>query len=342
MIKTRITDPQSIDRHRIEAILDSGRDPTIQFSAPGYDPALLQQVNALCAEFGERIEVRFYGHGSGEFDGDTLAHLPDICWLSVDCLGRITNPLRIAGLGRLKRLSFGVYDFDRPGFLAEIGVERLTRLSLGETHKRNFDLAPLAGCTVMETLYIEGHHRGGATIADLPLLRTLTLRAFPNRENLAFLSDAPALKHLTLVLGGRTSIEEFTHGSLEALAILRVRGLAELGGIARFSGLRRLQVEDQIQLKSIDLTGAGIERLWLYNCKTLGALPGLDTLTSLQEFRASLTALDLDALLHRDWPASLQALALFSGSQKWNDAARAEAERRGYADRLGTPIMAAT
>lgn len=340
MIETRVTDPQSIDRRRVEAVLDAGRTPTIQFSAPGYSPALLREINTLCAEFGERVEVRFYGHHSGEFDGDTLAHLPAVCRLSVDCLTRIANPLRLAALPRLAHLSFGVFDFDQPDFLATIGVDRLTTLSLGETRKRNFDLTPLARCARIETLSVEGHHRGAAAIGSLPMLRTLTLRAFPNRENLAFLCNASALRHLTLVLGGRSSIEEFTHSSLEALAILRVRGLAALGGIARFTGLRRLQVEDQIQLESIDLTGAGIERLWLYNCKRLGALAGLETLTALQEFRASLTALDLDALLHREWPVSLQALALFSGSEKWNDAARAEAERRGYADGLGVPIMA--
>lgn len=339
-IESRITDPRSIDRSLIAKIVESGRNPTIQFSAPGYDGALLRQVNAACAEFDARIEVRFYGHYSQAFDGDALVHLPDIRWLSVDCLTRIANPRRIAALPRLTRLSFGVHDFDEPDFVAAIGVERFTRLSLGETRKRNFDLAPLAGCGDLETLSIEGHHRNIAAIARLPRLRTLTLRAFPNREDLAFLCDAPALRHLTLVLGGRTSIEEFSHPALEALAILRVRGLAALGPIARFPGLRRLQVEDQIQLDAIDLAGAQLERLSLYNCKTLGALPGLETLAGLREFRASMTALDPDALLHREWPPTLQALALFSGNRKWNDHARAEAERRGYAERLKPPIMA--
>ncbi len=66
------------------------------------------------------------------------------------------------------------------------------------------------------------------------------------------------------------------------------------------------------------------------NCKSLEQIQGLETLEELVEFRAARTKLDLQALLERQWPQSVEVLALYSGSQKWNVAAREALNRRGY------------
>ena len=117
---------------------------------------------------------------------------------------------------------------------------------------------------------------------------------------------------------------------MESLHIGRVRELAGLGSLRRFPALRRLQVEDQLQLRQISLSGVRLRELLLTNCKNLQQLEGLDEQDKLTHFRASRTALDLDYLLKRDWAPAMQALALYSGSQKWNSAAREELDRRGY------------
>lgn len=334
-VEARISDPKSIDRRRVAEILDSGRTPTIQFSEADYRPGLLRDVNLLCAEFGERIEVRFFGHYSSRFDADALRDLPDAQWLSIDCLHHIANAQRIADLPKLTRLSFGVFEFDEPDFLATIGADRLTRLSVGETRKRNFDLAPLANCDRLTHLFVHGHTKHINTIGALPRLARLSLSACPKHQNLAFLSDAPALQSLRLLFGGRETIDEFSHPRLKQLAVIRVRGLETVGDLERFPNLRILQIEDQLQLRAIDLQGPPLERVWLFNCKNLASLKGIEHTTRLRELRASIGALTPDALLSTNWPVSLEAMALFTASRKRNAAIRAELDRRGYVDNLG-------
>jgi hypothetical protein len=274
--------------------------------------------------------VRFYGHYGEVFDAAVLAHLPDVQHLSVDCLTHIRNARRIGGLGRLKKLSFGVYRDDDTAILEAFPLEQLTELSLGDNLRKNLDLTPLARARNLTDLGVAGHTRGLAVIAGLPHLARLSLNAIAKRQDLAFLGDAPALRGLSLILGGRPSLDEFRHPGLTDLSIVRVQGLATLGDLGRFPSLTSLVVEDQIRLASLDLAGAALERLVLVNCKTLASVPGLVAQTRLRELRISRTDLDLDALLARDWPATMRVLGLYSGSARWNAAARAALDARGY------------
>jgi hypothetical protein len=107
------------------------------------------------------------------------------------------------------------------------------------------------------------------------------------------------------------------------------RALSTLGDLSRFPLLSALRVEDQLQLVRLDLTGASLERLWLYNCKGLADLPGLNRQERLREFRASVVALDMNALRDRDWPHTATSINLFSGNKKWNDDASAQLTGRG-------------
>jgi hypothetical protein len=337
MIEARITDPVTIEIDRIRTISESGCTPTIQFSKPGYTPELLQAVNRISAEFEDEIEVRFYGHYGGNFDASTLAELPDPRWVSIDCLTAITNEQQIAKLPLLNRLSFGVYRFDKPKFLETINLSQLKRLSLGETAKRNFDLGPLRRSLKLHTLWLEGHTNNVEVLFSLPALEKLTLRAFPKHKNLQFLSGAVGLRSLELILGGRSSFDEFSHAALEELSVIRVRGLETLGSLNRFPRLQRLQIEDQLQIQSIDLAGASLRKVLLLNCKGLTGVDGIESLSDLSELRVSRTKLDLELLAHRAWPPSLKILALYSGSRKWNDATRAMLDKRGYREFTSSP-----
>lgn len=326
----RITDPTSVSREELAAILARDCTPIVQFSRPGYTPELLRSLDALCADFGMRFQVRFYGHYREGFDAAALSHLPHVQWLLVDSLTRIENEDFLWHLPALERLSFGVFEFDRLDFLAGFALERFTGLTLGETRKRNLDLAPLTRCGCLTEFYINGHTRNIGAVAGLPKLTALHLRGIPKQQDLAFVGAVPGLRELSLFLGGRAAIDEISHAGLQSFHIVRVRGLASLGSLGRFPTLRRLQVEDQLQLRQISLSGARLHELLLINCKNLARIDGLDEQIELAHFRARRTALDLDHLVKRAWPPAMQVLALYSGSEKWNKATRQELDRRGY------------
>lgn len=258
-----------------------------------------------------------------------LRQLPEVQNLAVDCLARIENEDEIGRLPKRERLSFGVFELDRPDFLHSLDLGRLTRLTLSETRKRNIDLAPLAGCRSLTDLLVNGHAKGIGAIAALPALRKLTLSAYAKHNGLDFVEAMPALADLTLILGGRPNLDDLASANLASLQILRVRGVETLGDLARFPALTALRIEDQLQITDLDLSGANLERLWLLNCKNLATLHGLDGQKRLREFAASRVALDMDALRDRDWPASAQSVRLFTGKTKWNDATQALLAAKG-------------
>jgi hypothetical protein len=330
MDSRRINDPIAISPMELVDACAKNGPLVVQFSrADAYTPTILASLNEACALTKDRLQVRFYGHYGSHFDAAFLRHLPEVRDLALDCLTGIVNEDEVGRLHNLTRLSFGVFEFDRPDFFNTIEIDRLERLILIENRKRNFDLNPLARCRSVRELFINGHSKGIKAITGLPHLQKLSLGAYAKNNPLDFISDIPALKALTLILGGRADIDDMSSTTLETLQILRVRALSTLGDLSRFPLLSALRVEDQLQLVRLDLTGASLERLWLYNCKKLAELPGLDKQERLREFRASVVALDMNALRDRDWPQTAASISLFSGSKKWNDDASAQLTERG-------------
>jgi len=213
-------------------------------------------------------------------------------------------------------------------------LAQLTSLTLGENRKRNIDLAALEGGRFLKQLFIQGHAKNIDVVANLPSLQSLSLSAFAKTNRLDFIAPIATLRELMLILGGRADVDDLSSASLEILQIVRVRGLASFGDLARFPALTALRVEDQLQLTSLDLSGAQLERLWLYNCKKLAVLRGLELQSRLREFCASRVALDLDALRDRNWPPTMRSVSLYSGSKKWNDEVRTTLAARGLAEDL--------
>ena len=332
MIENRINDPSVVSSRDIQRILDGGRSPTVQFSRPGYSRRLLQSLNRLCIEFGAQLEVRFYGHYGADFDATALAELPDVRRLSIDCLEQISNENHLLRLACLEQLSFGVYRFDKPNFLGGFAFENLTELSLSGTAKGNFDLSPLINCRHLTDLFIQGHTKNIDVVATLRRLKSLRLSGMPKKLQLSFVNDVATLRSLSLLFGSRSTIDEISHGLLEDLNITWVRGLESLGPLRRFPKLRVLHVKDQLQLRSISVVDPPLRELSVINCKNLEEIMGLESQTRLEHFRASRTKLNLDALLARAWPKSMKILALYSGSEKWNRAAREILDSRGYAE----------
>ncbi|MBI3675999.1 MAG: hypothetical protein HY243_05220 [Proteobacteria bacterium] len=330
MISNRITDPQRVTARDIQLVLDQGSAPIVQFSTPGYSPELLRGLNQLCIEFGTDLELRFYGHYGDKFDAAALTYLPDVRSLSVDCLQQIANEDSLSRLSRLERLSFGVYRFNKSNFLQSLPLQHIRELSLSETELRNFDLAPLKNGARLTNLFIQGHTKNIDALAALPGLKVLSLSSMPARQELSLIKRIVKLQSLTLILGGRSTIHELSHDQLQSLEIIRVRGLESLGDLHRFPRLAQLHVEDQLQLRTIDLFGVQLRELFVHNCKNLNQITNLEKQSHLAHLRISRTKLDLDKLLANNWPEPMTVLALYSGSTTWNKKTRAILDQRGY------------
>ncbi len=333
MMENLIRNPEHVSKEQIESLLDRKLLPTIQFSKPGTSPLVLKAVNKLCALFRDKLEVRFYAHYSDVFDAAILKHLPEVRSLTINCLMDIVNEDEILSLSNLRKLRFGVYNFDRPAFLADLDLRRLTNLTLSENRKRNFDLAPLSECENLEQLMLEGHIKNIAALSGLPKLRKLFLRMIPKRQSLDFANSLPQLRAMDICLGGRENIDELEHPGLENLEVVLVRALNSLGDLNRFPNLRRLVVRDQIRLHSISVRDSILEEIGIYNCKNLEQIDGLLELQNLRRFQSYISKLDLDALLNATWPKSMESVELYTGNQEWDDRAHEVLAQKGYKSR---------
>ena len=79
-------------------------------------------MDALCAEWGDRRKVRFYGHYGQVFDASALQALPNIRSLSIDSLERAINLEAIADLEHLERLHLGVFELEDKDILGKLPV----------------------------------------------------------------------------------------------------------------------------------------------------------------------------------------------------------------------------
>lgn len=327
--RRRLNNPQTISPAEIADHCATHGDLVIQFDKPdAYTPQLLEALNEACRLAGEHLEVRFYGHYWAPFDAACLQYLPQVRNLAADCLRKIKNEDEIGRLPELKYLSFQAFELDRPDFLDTLDLGRLVRFSVGENRKRNLDLSGLGRCRVLEELAIAGQARGIDVIGQLPRLRYLLLASFAKKYRLDFIEAMPALKELKLLLGGRDDIDELKSRSLETIRIIRVRGLATMGDLARLPALSTLHVEDQLKLASLDLSGADLRRVFLVNCRNLSDLQGLDAQKRLEELHVYRVALDMDALRDRQWPPTMRAVSLLRDHNRWNAETKESLARR--------------
>jgi protein phosphatase 1 regulatory subunit 7 len=135
-IEARITDVTKVDKRLVDRILAAGKTPTWQFSERCYSKATLSKIDKLCKEYGSKLEVRFYGHYSEGFDASVLKHLPNVSWLSVDCLHNVTNLSALSELPGIQKLSLGIYLLDDPHVLGKLKLAKLEMLSIEATKKK--------------------------------------------------------------------------------------------------------------------------------------------------------------------------------------------------------------
>ena len=327
---SRINNPDTVNEDTLLSAIGAWGLPTIQFSKPGQSTALLKSINALCKIFGKKLPIRFYAHYQNDFDASVLEHLPDVQWLLVDCLREISNPEQIFKLSKLKKLSFGVYNYHTQNFLNQLNIDKLEQLTIGETKKRNFDLSPLRDGKQIRSLSVVGHEKNINVIEEMNNLESLSLHSIGKKVSLDFVSRIAKLKTLKITLGGRENINEIKHPLLRELEIIRIRGFNDLGNLTRFPHLRRLKIEDQIKILSISLQTPELTELKVLNCKSLNELNGLEALQKINHLRCSRTSLDYEYLSQLNWAKSLKVLALHSGNNKRDKALRSQLDARGF------------
>jgi protein phosphatase 1 regulatory subunit 7 len=294
-----------------------------------YSDQILSQIDSLCSRHGNQIEVRFYGHYDGAFDCSTLRRLPSVTSLSVDCLRRALHLDEIANLPRLERLALDVFELEHPALLAKPALQRLKALRIGDS-RRPMDLSAVSDMRHLVELNISGQALHIGAIGTLVGLRDLTLRSIPKSVDLTFVNGLRSLTDLSLLLGGREDIAELDLPGLLNLEVVRVRGLAKLE-LARFPNLTNFLVEDQIRLEALDFGQLrSLSTAWLINCKNLASVSGLEQLPALRHLRIARTAVDLEQLLDRALPATLQVVGLYSGKAKQDRALRERLEKLGY------------
>lgn len=327
---SRINNPDTVNEDTLLSAIGSWGLPTIQFSKPGQSTALLKSINALCKVFGKKLPIRFYAHYQNDFDASVLEHLPDVQCLLVDCLHEIFNPEKLFELPKLRKLSFGVYNYHAQDFLNKLDIGKLEQLTIGETKKRNFDLSPLREGNQIRSLSVVGHSKNINVIGEMDNLEALSLHSIGKKFSLDFVSNIAKLKTLKITLGGRENIDEINHPLLRELEIIRIRGFNDLGDLSRFPHLRRLNIEDQIKILSISLQTPHLNELKVLNCKSLNKLNGLEALKKINHLRCSMTSLDYENISQLNWATSLKVLALYSGNNKRDKALRRQLDSRGF------------
>jgi hypothetical protein len=144
------------------------------------------------------------------------------------------------------------------------------------------------------------------------------------------------VRSLTVLLGGRTSAEELAHPKVIHLEVLRVRGLAAID-LSGFPQLQVLRIEDQLQLRSVELnTGTLLRWLSIWNCKNLSSLPGLDRAVALNSLSLGRTALDPDTVLSNA-PPSLKCLILSGFGPRRNEELENRIRSKGYKPAISEP-----
>ena len=328
---SRISNPKSIDESLIQKALDDGtRRIILQFvDEANYSAELLQDVNRMCRSFGSRVNIRFYGHYGSKFDCKWLRHLPDVRSLNLDCLTAVANIGELANLPPLEEFAFGVFEADDPGLLRTRCLTGVRRLTLAGSRKSNVDLAPLADYANLEELFINSHATNIQCLGQHRRIKQLSLASMARKHSLRFVQKMSDLRQLLLILGGRDNASELAHPDLTKLQILRVRGFAEID-MSHFPKLQQLRIEDQIQLRTLDLKKpSSLQSLWIFNCKSLSELVGLRQAGHLENLFVNDAPVNPDAILS-ELPPSLKHISLFGYGKRKGEELKKRIESMGY------------
>lgn len=301
-----------------------------------YDAALLTQLDALCKEYGRRINVRFYSHYPNDaFDCANLRLLPHVCSLTLDCEETRGDLGALAGLAALTEFGLQIRIGNTPDILGLPNLGQLQELHVSQDKGPPLDLAPIACMPGLKNLSISAQSHNLRVLAEHSGITRLALHRLPAKTSLEMVSPMRGLRQLSVSFGSREAMPELHHQQLDSLEVLRVRGLAELD-LGRFAALKKLYVADQAQLSQLALERAPLlEQLHLDNLTGLTGLTGLAASRLAQLRLIKTPGLDLLALIQQPLPPALSSLALWTGKRKIDALIDAEQQRLGLAKARG-------
>ncbi|NBF12677.1 hypothetical protein [Pseudomonas sp. Fl4BN1] len=301
-----------------------------------YDANLLNQLDALCAHYGERLNVRFYSHYPGSaFDGRTLLALPNVQSLTLDCLDTLEHYEAIGSLHKLKDFALQVISADLPGLLALPSLQALRALRLSLDKGPAIDLTPIGQMPDLRQLAISVQSHNLDVLGQCPNIASLFLHRMPAKTTLGVVAQMAGLRSLSVSFGSRDGMPELRNPYVKELDILRVRGLNQLD-LGGFPQLETLRIEDQAQLSRLDLGGAPqLRKMSLINLKTLGQLSGLKTsnIADLRIIKAP--QMDLLTLIDSQLAPNVQHLKLLSGKRAVDKQLEARQQQLGIPEPRG-------
>ncbi|AKQ46310.1 hypothetical protein TH63_12850 [Rufibacter radiotolerans] len=332
-IQNRFQNPERIDRNLIERELKEGKEVIVQYSEGLYNDKILSEINELCSVYDENFGVRFYGHYSGSFDCKVVGKIPNVKSLYLDCLIKADNLLVVTKLKNLKKLSLGVFELKEVDFFNADNLKNLNDLIITDTRTKALNLDYLKEYNNLTSLTICGHTKNIDAIGELSDLEYLGLNSI-SKVPLDFINRLRKLKTLNFVLGGRENINEIEENNIENLEIIRVRGFKSFTNISNFNSLKKLLIEDQIQLPELifDKPFNGLEDLRLINCKTFNKLQGIRNLPSLKQLRIYRTDIDFNSFIKQPFPKYLDILAFYTSKSKVDKEIKAILGELGYWD----------
>lgn len=333
-----LNDPSMLDGpdvahlNLIDERLKKRKSLLVQFSGTDkYTEELLTKLDAYCQKYGDRLQVRFYGHYSQKFDFNVLKSIPHVENLIVDISSTAKNIYTLCELRHLKKLGFGFYQLKEVDIFQSENITKLSELRLFETKTKSVDLDFLRKCKELTLLSVHGHRKNADAIGELSKLKTLAFRSAPD-FSLAFVNRLKKLKTLSLILGGRKNIDEIEGNAIELLSIVLVRGFEQLKNPSRFQKLKHLAIRDCIRLKELcfDATLPELRTLCIENCKGLSSLTGVAHLKKLQELQVTQTEVDFDSLLGQKLPKTLKSVLFVMRTRKRDDEIKQRLLESGY------------
>lgn len=288
-------------------------------------------LDEIARRYGDKLQIRFYGHYNSTFDFRVLERLPHASNVAADCLQDAINFESLACLSMLNKLQIGVYNSTPKDILSYPSLWGLEGLVLSGAKKDNIDLSYLSKYNCLKDLFLVGFTKSIEVLAELKDLEKLGLSQISNKQSLSFINKIVSLRALFIILGGRTDIDEVVSPFLERLEIIRVRGLGKLS-LENYVGLRQLIVEDQIQIKEIEFSEANglLGSISINNCKGLSGLNGLTDLAVLKSLHLHKTNIEFDHLVAQGLPASLSSFTFYSNSLKEDAAISQKLATLGY------------
>lgn len=335
-LQNRIDNPDKIDKLLIDRCLKDGGLVIVQFSGKLYSEKILSELNELCYKYDENFSVRFYGHYQSSFDCKTLLKLPNIKALWLDCLLKIDNLDVLTSLENLRRLSLGVFELKETEIFQSKNFQNLKELIIGETRTKALNLKYLENYLNLTHLAVCGHTKHIDAVGKLNELEYLGLNSI-SKVKLDFVNKLKKLKSLHFVLGGRENLDEIEENEIESLQIIRVRAFNSFKNISNFTKLRKLLIEDQIQLKELhfDKNMPTLKDFKLINCKALKSLTGIKKLEGLNQLRIWKTDINFDEFIARQsFPKSLDIFAFYTTKMKIDREIKERLLKMGYKDGL--------